>query len=178
MEVLALSNAPCHGTEIVIAYDMYLELSEGKLASEWKNLPCDFWTFRDKMFKQMLQYDPLNRQYWVDAEMNVCTMIYHLSPWGLWKTVGVGFMMARAPTVGGPAQTLQHFQTPFIAVFLCYRLVRVFFTRDTYPGFITRVLFPEVCDTRVFLVTDFKILTDNEQSPISTHTTYTPHIKT
>ena len=59
-----------------------------------------------------------------------------------------------------------------------YRLVRAFFTWDTYPGFITWVLFPEVCDTRVFLVTNFKILTDNEHSPISTHTTYTPRINT
>ena len=63
-------------------------------------------------------------------------------------------------------------------LFVVYHLVRDFFTRDTYPGFITQVLFPEVCDTRVFLVTNSKILTDNEQSPISTHTTYTPHINT
>ena len=61
------------GTAIVIAYDMYLELSEGKLASEWKTLPCGFWTFRDKLSKQMLQYDPLKREYWGDAGMRVCT---------------------------------------------------------------------------------------------------------
>ena len=58
---------------IVIAYDMYLELSEGKLASEWKTLPCDFLTFRDKISKQMLKYDPLNLQYWGDSGMIVCT---------------------------------------------------------------------------------------------------------
>ena len=50
--------------------------------------------------------------------------------------------------------------------------------RDTYPGFIFRVLFPGVCDARVFLAPSFKNLTDNEQSPISTQTTYTPHTKT
>ena len=61
---------------------------------------------------------------------------------------------------------------------LYYRLMRYYFTRDIYPGFITRVLFPEVCDTRVFWVKNSKNLTDNEQSPISTHTTYTPHINT
>ena len=62
------------GLAIVIAYDMYLELSEGKLASEWKTLPCDFWTFRDKLSKQMLQYDPLHREYKGDAGMRVCTV--------------------------------------------------------------------------------------------------------
>ena len=51
-----------------------------------------------------------------------------------------------------------------------------FFYPGYIPWFYSWVLFPEVCDTRVFLVTNFKILTDNEQSPISTHTTYTPHI--
>ena len=35
--------------------------------------PIIYRTFRDKMSKQMLQYDPLNRQYWGDAEMRVCT---------------------------------------------------------------------------------------------------------
>ena len=59
------------GLAIVIAYDMYLELSEGNLASKWKTLPCDFWTFRDKMSKQMLQYNPLNRQYCGDSGMVV-----------------------------------------------------------------------------------------------------------
>ena len=62
------------GLAIVIAYGMYLELSEGKLGSECKTLPCNFWTFRDKMSKQMLQYDPLNHQYWGDAEMRVCAV--------------------------------------------------------------------------------------------------------
>ena len=61
------------GMVIVIAYDMYLEVSEGKLASEWKTLPYDFWTFRDKLSKQMLQYDPLHREYKGDAGMRVCT---------------------------------------------------------------------------------------------------------
>ena len=61
------------GLAIVIAYDMYLELSEGKLASKWKTLPCDFWTFRNKLSKQMLQYDPLTHEYWGDAGMRVWT---------------------------------------------------------------------------------------------------------
>ena len=61
------------GLAIIIAYDMYLELSEGKLASEWKTLPCDLWTFCNKLSKQMLQYDPLRREYWGDAGTRVCT---------------------------------------------------------------------------------------------------------
>ena len=57
---------------IVIAYDMYLEVAEGKIDSEWKlQHPVDFWTFRDVLSIQMLDYDPKNRRYHVDGSMRV-----------------------------------------------------------------------------------------------------------
>ena len=44
---------------IVVAYDMYLEVAEGQLDSDWKlQYPVDFWTFRDVLSVQMLEYDP------------------------------------------------------------------------------------------------------------------------
>ena len=58
---------------IVTAYDIYLEVAEGKLNPDWKTLPVDFWTFRDGLSKQMLAYDPLQRKYSGDGAMRVCT---------------------------------------------------------------------------------------------------------
>ena len=59
---------------IVIAYDMYLEVTEGKLDKDWKIVyPVDFWTFRDVLSIQMLEYDPKNRRYPGDDSMRVCT---------------------------------------------------------------------------------------------------------
>ena len=59
---------------IVIAYDMYLEVAEGKLNSDWKvTFPVDFWTFRDVLSLQMLQYNPKDRTYPGDDSMRVCT---------------------------------------------------------------------------------------------------------
>ena len=59
---------------IVIAYDMYLEVAEGKLDSDWKlTYPVDFWTFRDVLSIQMLEYNPKNRNYPGDDWMRVCT---------------------------------------------------------------------------------------------------------
>ena len=45
---------------------------------------------------------------------------------------------------------LQYLPLQSFGLKITYRLVRNFFTRDTYPGIITWVLFSEVCDTRVF----------------------------
>ena len=59
---------------IVIAYDMYLEVAVGKIASECKlQHPVNFWTFRDALSIQMLDYDPKNRRYPGDGSMRVCT---------------------------------------------------------------------------------------------------------
>ena len=57
---------------IVVAYDIYLEVCEGKLDAEWKvQYPVDFWTFRDILSIQMLEYDPKNRKYLGDDAMRV-----------------------------------------------------------------------------------------------------------
>ena len=59
---------------IVVAYDIYLEVCEGKLDQDWKvNYPVDFWTFRDILSIQMLEYEPRNRKYLGDDAMRVCT---------------------------------------------------------------------------------------------------------
>jgi len=59
---------------IVVAYDIYLEVCEGKLDQDWKvNYPVDFWTFRDILSIQMLEYEPKNRKYLGDDAMRVCT---------------------------------------------------------------------------------------------------------
>jgi hypothetical protein len=49
---------------VVVAYDMYKECCEGKLNQEWKvDKPMDFYTFREKLSKQMLCYCPEKRCY-------------------------------------------------------------------------------------------------------------------
>jgi len=59
---------------IVIAYDIYLEVTEGQLDEDWKlTYPVDFWTFRDVLSIQMLEYDPKNRRYLGDDSMLACT---------------------------------------------------------------------------------------------------------
>ena len=59
---------------IVVAYDIYLEVAEGKLDKDWElEHPVDFWTFRDVLSVQMLEYDPKNRKYPGDETMRVCT---------------------------------------------------------------------------------------------------------
>ena len=65
-----------HATSLAIcvAYDIYLEIAEGQLDSDWKiRFPVDFWTFRDVLSIQMLEYDPKNRKYLGDESMRVCT---------------------------------------------------------------------------------------------------------
>ena len=59
---------------IVIAYDMYLEVAEGKLDDDLRvEYPVDFWIFRDVLSIQMLEYDPKIRHYLRDNAMRVCT---------------------------------------------------------------------------------------------------------
>lgn len=59
---------------IVVAYDMYLECTEGNLNPAWKvEHPITFWRFRETLAKQMLAYDPSHRQYPGDSSMRVST---------------------------------------------------------------------------------------------------------
>ena len=59
---------------IVIAYDIYLEVAEGKLDSDWRlTYPVDFWTFRNVLSVQMSEYNPKSRKYKGDVSMRVCT---------------------------------------------------------------------------------------------------------
>jgi hypothetical protein len=55
---------------VVVAYDLYLEVAEGKLDVAWQiDNPLDFWTFREQLSKQMLEYSPTRKQYPGDANM-------------------------------------------------------------------------------------------------------------
>ena len=48
----------------VVAYDMYLEVAEGKLDQTWKDEnSVDFWTFRDLLSNQMVKYNPTHCKY-------------------------------------------------------------------------------------------------------------------
>ena len=59
---------------IVIAYDMYLEVAEGKLDSDLRSVyPVDFWTFQNMLSVQILEYNPKNQHYLGDNAMQVCT---------------------------------------------------------------------------------------------------------
>ena len=61
---------------IMVAYDMYLELAEGKCDETWKVAePVDFWTFRDILSTQMLKYDPRAKKYKGDANFRVNTQL-------------------------------------------------------------------------------------------------------
>ena len=55
---------------IVVAYNIYLEKTEGKLNLDWKMIyPIDFWTFRDLLSIQILEYGSIKRSYPGDAQM-------------------------------------------------------------------------------------------------------------
>lgn len=61
---------------IAVAYDMYLECSEGELNNDWKiENPVDFFTFRDILSKQMCTYDPKNQKYPGDEKMRSVTVL-------------------------------------------------------------------------------------------------------
>ena len=58
--------AMLHAKKIAIAtsYAMYKEACEGNLNPDWKiENPVSFWEWRDKLSKQMLQYDPADQLY-------------------------------------------------------------------------------------------------------------------
>ena len=62
------------GMAIVVAYDMYLEVCEGKLNEDWANAdPVSFHTFREQLSAQMLAYDPRKRLYPGDEFMRIST---------------------------------------------------------------------------------------------------------
>jgi hypothetical protein len=59
---------------VVVAYDLYLEVAEGKLDSAWEiEEPVDFWTFREKLSIQMLAYSPTHDKYPGDKGMRAST---------------------------------------------------------------------------------------------------------
>ena len=59
---------------VVVAYDLYLEVAEGKLNPAWgTEEPLDFWTFREKLSEQMLEYSPARKKYPGDAGMRTST---------------------------------------------------------------------------------------------------------
>jgi hypothetical protein len=59
---------------VVTAWDMYREVTEGILDPEWKDeQPMDYYTFRDKLSQQMLEYTPTSRRYPGDELMRVST---------------------------------------------------------------------------------------------------------
>ena len=68
------------GLAITVAYDIYLEITEGHLNPSFKvKEPVDFYTFRDQLSVQMCQYEPKNQIYKGDEKMRVvskmtCTM--------------------------------------------------------------------------------------------------------
>ena len=50
--------------EVVVAYDMYLEVAGENLRGEWKlDEPMSFWRFREKLAEGMLKYKPSARKY-------------------------------------------------------------------------------------------------------------------
>ena len=64
----------------VVAYDMYLECSEGKLDETWKLVdekgnpnPVDFHVFRETLARQMLGYDPKKCKYMGDEKFRDST---------------------------------------------------------------------------------------------------------
>ena len=66
----------CMSYGVVVAYDIYCEIAEGKCNNAWKvDKPVDFWTFRDKLSTQMLQYQPRAKKYYGNENFRVNTQI-------------------------------------------------------------------------------------------------------
>ena len=60
---------------IAVAYDTYLEITEGKLDEDWRlSFPVDLWTSRDVLSLQILEYDPLKRKCIGDADI-ICVCV-------------------------------------------------------------------------------------------------------
>ena len=61
---------------VVVAYDMYREVSEGNLNPSWKiQKPMSYWEFRDRLGIQMLHYDPKYCIYPGDERMRPYTAL-------------------------------------------------------------------------------------------------------
>ena len=57
-----------------VAYDVYIECTEGKLKKSWEvKSPMTFWQFRDKLGQQLLSYDPRFNHYPGDEKMRSFT---------------------------------------------------------------------------------------------------------
>ena len=58
----------------MVAYDMYLEVCEGKMDATWTNADhvC-YHPFREQLSTQMLQYDPRKRHYPGNRLMRIST---------------------------------------------------------------------------------------------------------
>ena len=66
---------------IVVAYDIYLEVCEGKLDEEWKvETPISFRKFRETFAKQALSYSPAELKYPGDENFRVATKRGSKSP--------------------------------------------------------------------------------------------------
>ena len=62
---------------IVVAYDIYKEICEGHINPQFHNPnPVSFFSFRDTLSKQMLQYDPLHQSYPGDDKMRCVTQVH------------------------------------------------------------------------------------------------------
>jgi len=62
------------GMVIVVAYDMYLEVCEGKMDAIWTNAdPISYHTFREQRSSQSLQYDPIKRHFPGDELIRIST---------------------------------------------------------------------------------------------------------
>jgi hypothetical protein len=60
---------------VVVAYDIYKEVAEGKADADWKlnNKTVDFYTFRETLAQQMLAYNPKALKYMGDDKMRAVT---------------------------------------------------------------------------------------------------------
>jgi hypothetical protein len=59
---------------VVVAYDIYIELAEGKVDLDWKvDKPLDFYTFRETLARQMLSYTPKDVKYLGDELFRLVT---------------------------------------------------------------------------------------------------------
>ena len=62
---------------IVTAYDIYLEICEGKIDPNYRlQSPVSFFTFRDVLSKQMCQYNPVHQLYPGDEKMRAVTQLH------------------------------------------------------------------------------------------------------
>ena len=67
-----------HGKKFVatVAYDLYLELAEGKVEPDWKlERPVGFHRFREKLGLQKLRYSPANNKYPGDDKLRASTQL-------------------------------------------------------------------------------------------------------